>query len=114
MAEAVIHAREVRPWGTFTILQNGAGLKVKEVVVDPGQRLTRQLHPGRDEHWVIAAGEAEVQKGDVTSTVGVGGHVHVPRGTVHRLSNPGPAPLRLIEIGLGAALGDEDTVRLED
>ena len=112
--EAVTHAREVRPWGTFTVLQAGPELKVKEVVVDPGQHLTLQYHPGRDEHWVIAAGEAQVLKGEVTTTVGAGGHVHIPRGTVHRLANPGPGPLRLIEIGLGTALGDEDTVRLEE
>ena len=112
--EAVTHAREVRPWGTFTVLQSAPGMKVKEVVVDPGQHLTRQYHPGRDEHWVITAGEAQVLKGDITTTVAAGGHVHVPRGTVHRLANPGREPLRLIEIGLGTALGDEDTVRLEE
>lgn len=112
--EAVIHAREVRPWGTFTVLHSGPGVKVKEVVVDPGQRLTRQVHHGRDEHWVIVAGAAEVELGDTARQLAPGDSIRVPRGTPHRLANLGHAPLRLIETGLGTALGDDDTVRLHD
>jgi mannose-1-phosphate guanylyltransferase/mannose-6-phosphate isomerase len=111
--EATVHAREVRPWGTFLVLQEGPAFKVKEVAVDPGSRLTLQYHPGRDEHWVIVAGNAEVELGDERHRLGPGQSVHVPRGQRHRLANPDPVPLRLIEIGYGEALGDEDTVRLE-
>ena len=111
--EATVHAREVRPWGTFLVLQEGPGFKVKEVTVDPGCRLTLQYHPGRDEHWVIVAGSAEVELGEERHRLGPGQSVHVPRGQRHRLANPDRAPLRLIEIGYGEALGDEDTVRLE-
>jgi len=111
--EAVVHAREVRPWGTFLVLQEGPGYKVKEVCVDAGRRLTRQYHPGRDEHWTVVAGSAEVElEGEVTR-IEAGQSLRIARGRRHRLGNPGTVPLRLIETGTGEALGDEDTVRLE-
>ncbi|MFO1071742.1 MAG: mannose-1-phosphate guanylyltransferase/mannose-6-phosphate isomerase [Geminicoccaceae bacterium] len=112
--EAVTHAREVRPWGGFTVLHEGPGFKVKEVVVDPRGRLTLQQHPGRDETWVIVAGTATVERDGVRHELAAGQSITVPRGVSHRLSNPGAEPLRLIEIGQGEALGDEDTVRLAD
>lgn len=111
--EAVAHAREVRPWGRFTVLHEGPGFKVKEVVIDPHARLTLQYHPGRDETWVILEGEAEVELEGARRRLAAGDSVTVPRGQHHRLANPGPAPLRLIEIGQGEALADEDTVRVE-
>jgi mannose-1-phosphate guanylyltransferase/mannose-6-phosphate isomerase len=115
--EAVIHAREVRPWGEFTVLQHqtsdGPGHKVKEVVLDGHGRLTLQYHPGRDETWVVVEGEALVELGDRTERLTAGQSIRVPRGVQHRLSNPSSARLKLIEIGYGEALGDEDTVRLE-
>jgi mannose-1-phosphate guanylyltransferase/mannose-6-phosphate isomerase len=112
--EATVHAREVRPWGTFLVLQEGPGYKVKEVCVDAGRRLTRQYHPGRDEHWTVVAGSAEVElEGEVTR-LDAGQSLRIARGRRHRLGNPGTATLRLIETGIGEALGDDDTVRLED
>ena len=111
--EAVIHAREVRPWGRFTVLQQEPGYKVKEVVVDPHGRLTLQYHPGRDETWVIVAGEALVLRDGEQLRLQAGQSITVPRGARHQLTNPGSSPLRLIEIGYGEALGDEDTVRLD-
>lgn len=111
--EAVTHAREVRPWGRFTVLHEGPGFKVKEVVVDPHGRLTLQVHPGRDETWVIVEGEALVELEAETHRLAAGRSITVPRGRRHRLTNPGARHLRLIEIGQGEALRDEDTVRLE-
>ena len=111
--EAVVHAREVRPWGTFLVLQEGPGFKVKEVCVDPGRRLTLQYHPGRDEHWVVVAGAAEVELDGHIRCLAAGETLRIPRGAHHRLGNPGRETLRLIEVGHGEALGDEDTVRLE-
>ena len=111
--ESVMHAREVRPWGRFTVLQQEPGYKVKEVVVDPHGRLTLQYHPGRDETWVIVAGEALVLRDGEQLRLQAGQSITVPRGARHQLTNPGSSPLRLIEIGFGEALGDEDTVRLD-
>ena len=112
--EATVHAREVRPWGTFLVLQEGPGYKVKEVCVDAGRRLTRQYHPGRDEHWTVVAGAAEVELEGEVLRLEAGQTLRIARGRRHRLGNPGPGVLRLIETGTGEALGDEDTVRLED
>lgn len=115
--EATIHAREVRPWGEFTVLQHhangGPGYKVKEVVLDGQGHLTLQYHPGRDETWVVVEGEALVELGEQSQRLAAGESIRVPRGTPHRLSNPAATRLRLIEIGYGEALGDDDTVRLE-
>ena len=110
--ETLVHAREVRPWGGFTVLQQGPGYKVKEVVVDPRGTLTLQYHLGRDETWVVVEGEALVRRDGEEVRVGAGQTITVPRGLHHQLSNPGDSPLKLIEIGYGEALGDEDTVRL--
>jgi mannose-1-phosphate guanylyltransferase/mannose-6-phosphate isomerase len=111
--EADIHAREVRPWGQFTVLHEGTGFKVKEVVVDAGQHLTLQYHPHRDETWVIVEGSASVDLAGEPVTLGAGESLRVPRGTPHRLANPTGKALRLIEIGWGTGLADEDTVRLD-
>lgn len=112
--ETTLHAREVRPWGRFTVLQQQPGYKVKEVVVDAQGRLTLQYHPGRDETWTVVEGEALVRREDEEIRLKAGESVTIPRGARHQLVNPGGRPLRLIEIGFGEALGDEDTVRLED
>lgn len=116
--ETKIHAREVRPWGQFTVLHDqpgstgAAGYKVKEVVVDGNGQLTFQVHPGRDETWVIVEGEALVRRNEEELRLTAGQTITVPRGTPHRLTNPGTKRLKLIEIGYGEALGDDDTVRL--
>jgi mannose-1-phosphate guanylyltransferase/mannose-6-phosphate isomerase len=112
--EAVIHAREVRPWGRFTVLQQAPGYKVKEVVVDPHGQLTLQYHLGRDETWVVVEGEALVRRNGEEIRLSAGQSITIPRGLHHRLTNLGDVPLKLVEIGYGEALGDEDTVRLED
>jgi mannose-1-phosphate guanylyltransferase/mannose-6-phosphate isomerase len=117
--ETVTHAREMRPWGQFTVLQEEAGepaapgYKVKEVVLDGHSQMTFQYHPGRDETWVIVEGEALIQHDGEELHLIAGQSITVPRGTRHRLSNPTGRRLKLIEIGYGQALGDEDTVRLD-
>jgi mannose-6-phosphate isomerase-like protein (cupin superfamily) len=88
--EATVHAREVRPWGTFLVLQEGPGYKVKEVCVDAGRRLTRQYHPGRDEHWTVVAGSAEVELEVRSPGSRQGQSLRIARGRRHRLGNPGP------------------------
>ncbi|MFO1068027.1 MAG: mannose-1-phosphate guanylyltransferase/mannose-6-phosphate isomerase [Geminicoccaceae bacterium] len=112
--EADTHSREVRPWGCFTVLASQPGFRLNEVVIDPGCRQTRQVHDGRDERWVVVAGTAEVDLGGEVHTLREGQSLAVPRGTVHRLGNPGAVPLRLIEIQLGSAFGDAGTTRFPD
>ncbi len=111
--EAATHAREVRPWGQFTALHDGEGFSVREVVVDPGGRLTLQRHEHRDEHWIVVEGEAEVRIDGEVSRVPAGQSVRVGRGSLHQLGNPGTTRLRIVEVQFGDRLG-EDTVRVEE
>ncbi|MCS6877513.1 MAG: mannose-1-phosphate guanylyltransferase/mannose-6-phosphate isomerase [Geminicoccaceae bacterium] len=109
--ETVRHPRELRPWGRFATLLERPGLRVREVELEPRQQLTLQRHGGRDEHWVIASGRARVALGGRELELAPGAAVTVPRGTWHRLANPGTEILRVIEIQLGEVLDDSATER---
>jgi mannose-6-phosphate isomerase len=107
-------AGETRPWGGYVVLDDGPLAKVKRITVDPGQRLSLQLHHRRAEHWVVVAGTAIVTLGDVDHELGVGDAVDIPTGTAHRVRNPGPEPLVFVEVQLGDYFGEDDIVRLDD
>jgi mannose-1-phosphate guanylyltransferase/mannose-6-phosphate isomerase len=108
------HPTVERPWGRYTVMQSGPGYKVKKVVVDPGRRLSLQLHHRRAEHWVVVQGEALVTIGENVRKVLPHQSVYVPVETLHRLENPGPEPLALIEVQTGDYLEEDDIVRLDD
>jgi mannose-1-phosphate guanylyltransferase/mannose-6-phosphate isomerase len=112
--ESQVHLTVERPWGRYTVMQGGPGYKVKKVVVDPGCRLSLQLHHRRAEHWVVVQGEARVTIGDKVSTVLPNQSVYIPLETAHRLENPGGEPLALIEVQTGDYLEEDDIVRLAD
>ena len=103
-----------RPWGTWTIAQEGAGFKVKEIVVTPGSRLSLQSHEHRSEHWVVVEGTAIVTQGDKVLEVHTGESVYNPIGMLHRLENRGPGDLHIIEIQVGDYLGEDDITRYDD
>ncbi len=103
-----------RPWGSYTVLEEGAGYKVKRIRVLPGQRLSLQMHHRRSEHWVVIAGTGRVTRGKTVFTVGPGEHVIIPKRTRHRLENPGQGPLDMIEVQHGPYLGEDDIVRYDD
>ena len=103
-----------RPWGTYTVLEEGVGFKVKRVVVRPGAALSLQLHHSRNEHWVVVTGVAQVINGELECRLEVGQSTYVPHGTVHRLSNPGTEVLEIIEVQTGSYLGEDDIVRFND
>ncbi len=103
-----------RPWGTFTVLDEGANYKVKRIEVLPGKRLSYQQHAQREEHWVVVAGEGRVTLEDEEITVRTGETVDVPVGAKHRIENPGAERLVFIEIQRGAYLGEDDIVRFSD
>jgi mannose-1-phosphate guanylyltransferase / mannose-6-phosphate isomerase len=113
-AEASAHAEEQRPWGSFRVLHEGPGFKVKEIVVAPGGRLSLQSHEHRAEHWVVVAGTARVTVGDEVITLEPNQSVHVPLGARHRMENPGAVPMHLIEVQCGDYLGEDDIIRYED
>jgi mannose-1-phosphate guanylyltransferase/mannose-6-phosphate isomerase len=112
--EHLEHRTVFRPWGSYTVLEEGPGYKVKRVSVSPGGRLSLQLHHRRSEHWVVIAGRARVTCGKRVFELAVGQSTAVPKETAHRLENPGSEPLHIIEVQNGPYLGEDDIVRLHD
>lgn len=112
--EHLEHRTVFRPWGSYTVLEEGLGYKVKRVTVKPGGRLSLQLHHQRSEHWVVTAGRARVTCGRRVFDLGVGESTGIPRETRHRLENPGPDVLHIIEVQNGPYLGEDDIVRFDD
>jgi len=103
-----------RPWGNFTVLDEGEGYKVKRIEVLPGKRLSYQKHARRAEHWFIARGVAKVTLDDREIILNVGEHVDIPVGAAHRIENPGGEKVIFIEVQRGDYLGEDDIVRLQD
>jgi mannose-6-phosphate isomerase len=107
-------ATEVRPWGSFTILEDGKGYKIKRIEVKPGHRLSLQMHHHRSEHWIVVSGTARVVCGESEHILGSNQSTYVPQCTPHRLENPGVIPLILIEVQNGEYLGEDDIIRFQD
>jgi len=112
--EAEEHTTMYRPWGSYTILSEGDGYKMKKIAVQPGQRLSLQLHYHRSEHWIVTKGTAKVTIGEMEKRVHENESVFVPKCTKHRLENPGNVLLEIIEVQNGAYLEEDDIVRFED
>ncbi len=108
------HTTTYRPWGSYTILEEGDRYKIKRIVVKPNQKLSHQLHYHRSEHWIIVKGTAKVTIGRTTSLVHENESTYVPKSTEHRLENPGKVPLEMIEVQNGEYVGEDDIVRFED
>ena len=103
-----------RPWGTFTVLDEGENFKVKRIEVLPGKRLSYQKHAQRAEHWMVVAGEARVTLDDRESTVRAGETIDIPVEAKHRVENASAEKLIFIEIQRGSYLGEDDIVRFSD
>jgi mannose-1-phosphate guanylyltransferase len=108
------HTTVLRPWGAYTVLQEGAGFKIKRIEVKPGAALSLQLHRHRSEHWVVLAGEAQVTNGEREYVLRPNESTFIPPETRHRLANTGPEPLLLIEVQCGSYVGEDDIVRFDD
>jgi len=110
-----LHKTVSRPWGTYTVLEEGPRFKIKRIVVKPHQTLSLQLHHHRSEHWIVVQGMAEVINGDgKPKFINANESTFIAPGHQHRLSNPGVIDLVLIEVQSGEYLGEDDIVRLED
>ena len=107
-------ATETRPWGSFTTLEEGAGYKIKRIEVNPGHRLSLQMHHHRSEHWIVVSGTARVICGDKEMILSSNQSTYVPQCTSHRLENPGVIKLVLIEVQNGQYLGEDDIIRFSD
>jgi mannose-1-phosphate guanylyltransferase/mannose-6-phosphate isomerase len=112
--EHLEHLTVHRPWGSYTVLEEGPGYKVKRVTVNSGGRLSLQLHHKRSEHWVVIAGTARVTRGEEIFDLQVGQSTAIPVETKHRLENPGQHTLHIIEVQNGPYLGEDDIVRFKD
>lgn len=103
-----------RPWGTYKVLENTPGIKIKQLFVKPGGKLSLQRHQQRSENWMIASGKALVTCDDFKGFLTAGESISIPQGAVHRLENPGIEPVVVIEVQMGAYLGEDDIERIED
>lgn len=115
MSDAATHREhDVRPWGSYTVLDEGEGFKVKRIEVLPGKRLSYQRHAHRAEHWFVVSGIARVTLEGRVVDVATGQAIDIPLGDAHRVQNPGDALLVFIEVQRGDYLGEDDIERLED
>lgn len=109
-----LHTTVHRPWGTYTILDEGLGYKVKRIEVYPAQRLSLQHHHHRSEHWVVVQGKAKIVNGDKEEYLKPNQSAYIPQGNIHRLINVGSELLVMIEVQCGDYVGEDDIVRHED
>ncbi|RLJ38647.1 mannose-1-phosphate guanylyltransferase/mannose-6-phosphate isomerase [Acidovorax sp. 106] len=112
--QASQHRKVHRPWGWYDALDRGDRFQVKRIVVNPGARLSVQMHYHRAEHWVVVKGVAEITNGDETYLLAQNESTFIPVGRRHCLANPGIAPLEIIEVQSGDYLGEDDIVRFDD
>lgn len=109
-----IHRNVQRPWGTYTILDEGDSFKAKRIVVKPGGVLSLQMHHKRSEHWTVVSGIATVINGNEVLTLHPNQSTYIPVGNKHRLQNEGSEDVVLIEVQCGNYFGEDDIVRFQD
>lgn len=109
-----LHRTVNRPWGTYTVLEEGPRFKIKQIEVKPGASLSLQLHQHRSEHWIVVSGTAKVVNGDKEILVNSNESTYIPAGQKHRLENPGLVAVVIVEIQSGDYLGEDDIVRFDD
>jgi mannose-6-phosphate isomerase len=103
-----------RPWGTYVVLDDKPGHKVKRISVEPGKRLSYQYHEHRAEHWFVVQGQAVVTIDGEEHSLASGDAIDVPRRAKHRILNPGPGQLTFVEVQHGDYFGEDDIIRLDD
>jgi len=112
--EHYVHLTERRPWGSFNVLQQGMGFKIKLIEIAPGKRLSLQRHKSRAEHWVVVSGVAKVTSAGKVSFVHSNESIYIPKGRKHRLENAQSLSLKIVEVQTGAYLEEDDIERFED
>ena len=103
-----------RPWGTYTVLEEGRGYKIKRIEVKPQGVLSLQMHHHRSEHWIVVSGTAKVVPTSASSWCMTNESTYIPAGHKHRVENPGVVELVMIEVQSGDYLGEDDIVRFSD
>ncbi len=112
--ECADHVTTYRPWGNYTILEEGPRYKIKRIVVNSNQKLSLQMHYHRSEHWVVVRGTARIIIGDNEKFIHENESAYVPKSTTHRLENQGKVPLEIIEVQSGEYVEEDDIVRFDD
>lgn len=106
--------KQERPWGSYVVLEEDKDYKIKKVIVQPGQKLSLQLHYHRSEHWIVVSGFAEVDLNEAQIMLTKGESMFVPIGVKHQLKNPGIIPLEVLEVQIGEYLEEDDIVRFTE
>jgi len=109
-----IHQTAHRPWGTYTVLEEGPNFKIKRIVVNPGAKLSMQMHKHRSEHWVVVSGVATITNNEIEFTLNENQSTYISKTHRHRLENKGSIPLAIIEVQCGEYVGEDDIVRFDD
>jgi len=112
--EIISHRKVMRPWGNYESIDHGERFQVKRIVVNPGARLSLQMHHHRAEHWIVVTGTAKVTRDEEVMLLSENESTYIPLGVKHRLENPGSIPLEIIEVQSGSYLGEDDIVRYQD
>jgi len=112
--EQSCHRKVFRPWGWYDSIEVGLHFQVKRLHVNPGAKLSLQMHHKRAEHWVVVSGTATAINGEDILTLTEGDSTYIPIGTTHGLENKTNKQLEIIEVQSGAYLGEDDIVRFED
>lgn len=113
-SEWELHREVYRPWGKYDSVDSGDGYQVKRITVNPGAKLSVQMHYHRSEHWIVVLGQATVHYGDKSQILDVNESTYHGKEVVHALENCGDVPLEMIEVQVGSYLGEDDIVRFED
>ena len=113
-SEGKIHDKIYRPWGNFITIEENDNWKVKKIEINPGARISLQMHNHRSEHWVVVSGIANVEIDGNLETIKANESIYVPKKCKHRLSNLNKQLLTIIEIQSGHYLGEDDIIRFQD
>ncbi len=109
-----IHQTVYRPWGSYTVLQESSNFKIKRIVVNPGAKLSMQMHKHRAEHWVVVSGVASITNNEIEFTLNENQSTYISKTHRHRLENKGSEPLSIIEVQCGDYVGEDDIIRFDD
>ena len=112
--ESSCHRKVYRPWGWYDSIEVSKHFQVKRLHVNPGAKLSLQMHHKRAEHWVVVSGTATATNGEDVLTLTEGDSTYIPIGTTHGLENKTNEQLEIIEVQSGTYLGEDDIVRFED
>jgi mannose-1-phosphate guanylyltransferase / mannose-6-phosphate isomerase len=109
-----LHQTVYRPWGNYTVLEEGAEYKIKRIEVKPGAKLSLQMHKHRSEHWVVISGEATIANNGIEYKLQENQSTYIPKTHQHRLANQGEKLLQIIEVQCGDYVGEDDIIRIDD